>query len=272
MAKKYGKRLETVDGVEIASSYMEYLDLALGDLDDRLKKSTVKSIDFKERISKRTSLLNEIVKEIDRTRQSSADLSSKDKLLRTRLIRNTEMKSALQNLADIAGYKLNSVENTQFSNSEEIANKNKASNLLLLSQNYPILINDSMENQPNARNISSLLADSLADIAKNNTYTRYIEMAYTEVNSILTNDKQTLIEVIRKLKTNEFKLKELEQLKIKVNASLKRLIDIESRLNNMIMHDSEIAKTVRLLENQIKKNQSEQNKASTTAAPVESDL
>ena len=36
-SKKYGKRLETVDGVEIASSYIEYLDLALGDLEDRLK-------------------------------------------------------------------------------------------------------------------------------------------------------------------------------------------------------------------------------------------
>jgi len=129
-----------------------------------------------------------------------------------------------------------------------------------LAQNYPILVNESFENP---RNISSLLADSLADIAKNNTYTRYIELAYSEVNSILTNDKQTLIEVIRKLKTNEFKLKELEQLKVKVNTSLKRLIEIESKLNSMIMHDSEIAKTVKNLENQIKKNQLDENKTST---------
>ncbi len=234
--------------------------MALGDLEDRLKKSTIKSIDFKERISKRTSLLNEIIKEIDRRRQFSIDLSSKDKLLRTRLIRNTEMKSALQNLADIAGYKLKTIENHVAMNSDEISKNNKHSEILLLAQNYPILVNESFENP---RNISSLLADSLADIAKNNTYTRYIELAYSEVNSILTNDKQTLIEVIRKLKTNEFKLKELEQLKVKVNTSLKRLIEIESKLNSMIMHDSEIAKTVKNLENQIKKNQLDENKTST---------
>jgi hypothetical protein len=266
-SKKYGKRLETVDGVEIASSYIEYLDLALGDLEDRLKKSTVKSIDFKERISKRTSLLNEIIKEVDRRRQFSNELSSKDKLLRTRLIRNTEMKSALQNLADIAGYKLNPIENSR--SDESVNTNNKATNLLFLSQNYPILLNDSLENHPNSRNITSLLVDSLSDIAKNNTYNRYIEMAYKEVTNILTNDKQALIEVIRKLKTNEFKLKELEQLKIKVNASLKRLISIESRLSNMIIHDSEIAKTVRQLEKQIKKNQLDENK--TTKTPIESE-
>ena len=43
------KNLETIDGVEIASSYKEYLDLALGDLEDRLKKASVKLLDFKNR-------------------------------------------------------------------------------------------------------------------------------------------------------------------------------------------------------------------------------
>ena len=193
-------------------------------------------------------------------------MSSKDKLLRTSLIRNTEMKSALQNLADIAGYKLNSAENTQFTNSDDT--KVKTANLLLLSQNYPILINET--NQSKSRNITSILVDSLSDIAKNNTYTRYIELAYAEVNNILSNDKQTLIEVIRQLKTNEYKLKELEQLKIKVNASLKRLIEIESKLNNMIVHDTQIAKTVNQLEKQIKKNQLDEKKTLNVSTSVHS--
>lgn len=169
------------------------------------------------------------------------------------------MKSALQNLADIAGYKLNIADSSQYISPDENLNaKVKAANLLFLSQSYPILLNETM-NKSKPRNITSLLANSLADIAKNNTYTRYIELAYAEVNNILANDKQTLIEVIRQLKTNEYKLKELDQLKNKVNASLKRLIEIEYKLNNMIIHDTEIAKTVKQLENKIKKNQLNEN-------------
>jgi hypothetical protein len=90
--KQIGKRLETVDGVEIASSYKEYLDLALGDLEDRLKKSNIKSDDFQDRIHKRTNLLNDIESEIEKRKAYSNELMDKDKLMRTMLIRNTEMK------------------------------------------------------------------------------------------------------------------------------------------------------------------------------------
>ena len=239
--KKYRKRLETIDGVEIASSYVEYLDLAFGDLDDRLKKSYVKLADFKDRVSKRSSLLKEITAEIEKRRGFSQSLSEKDKLLRTRLIRNTEMKSALQNLADIAGYKLNSEEKSKIysksaHNTHEMPNANLFLNLL----------NETSQNEQETRNISHILVNSLGDQLNNSSYTRYIEMAYKEVTDILTNDKQTLIVVIRKLKTNEFKLKELEQLKVKVNSSLSRLTTFESRLSTMINQDSDIAPMIQL--------------------------
>jgi hypothetical protein len=100
------KRLETIDGVEIASSYREYIDLASGDIDDRLVKNHAQLNDLQERIKKRTELNDQIEKEIVRRRAYAQELSEKDKMLRNRLVRNTEMKSALTNLADIAGYKL----------------------------------------------------------------------------------------------------------------------------------------------------------------------
>ena len=247
--KQYGKRLETIDGVEIASSYKEYLDLALGDLEDRLRKSYAKLSDFKERITKRTNLLSEIINESDRRHDYAQKLSEKDKLLRTRLIRNTEMKNALQNLADIAGYKLNSLEKSQVY-STSISNDNLM-NFSRIDENLSTL-NNSKEQE--ARNLTSILADKFGEKANNTTYTRYIEMAYAEVDSLLVNDKQTLVEVIRKLKTNDYKLKELEQLKIKVNASLNRLHEFESQMSDEINHDSQIANTVRQLEGQIKLN------------------
>ena len=231
--KQIGKRLETVDGVEIASSYKEYLDLALGDLEDRLKKSNIKSDDFQDRIHKRTNLLNDIESEIEKRKAYSNELMEKDKLLRTRLIRNTEMKSALQNLADIAGYKLNSMEKLS------IYSGNENGTLINLDEN--------------TRNLTSLLGERLAE-SNNTTYTRYIEMAYVEVDTMLANDKQTLVDVIRKLKTNEAKLKELEQLRVKVNSSLKILNEYEGKLVSMISHDNQIAKTVKQLEEEIKRN------------------
>ena len=97
------KRLETVDGVEIASSYREYMDLALSDLEDRLVKSNSKLLDFNGRIEKRSNLYEKIKEEIIRRKDLSADLVVKTKDVRNRLIKNTAMKSAIQNLADIAG-------------------------------------------------------------------------------------------------------------------------------------------------------------------------
>lgn len=238
--KQYHKRLETIDGVEIASSYKEYLDLALGDLEDRLKKSNLKLADFKERIFKRTNLLKEIEREIEKRKEYSLQLSEKDKFLRTRLIRNTEMKSALQNLADIAGYKLNSVEKNQF-----FTETNSS------SENISSFLDEDETQMVNSRNLTNALVDKWEKSKNSSTYTRYIEMAYTEVDSILATDKQTLIDVIRKLKTNEYKLKELEQLRIKVNSSLVRLNELESSLSNLINHDLQISNTVKLLEKQM---------------------
>lgn len=237
--KKYHKRLETIDGVEIASSYKEYLDLALGDLEDRLKKSNIKLTDFKERIYKRTNLLRQIEHEIEKRKEYSQQLSEKDKFLRTRLIRNTEMKSALQNLADIAGYKLNSIEKNQyFSDSNS-------------SENLSSILNEDETQLVNSRNLTNVLVDKWEKSKNSSTYTRYIEMAYAEVDSILATDKQTLIDVIRKLKTNEYKLKELEQLRNKVNSSLARLNELETSLTNLINHDLQISNTVKLLEKQM---------------------
>lgn len=237
--RKYHKRLETIDGVEIASSYKEYLDLALGDLEDRLKKSNIKLADFKERIYKRTNLLRQIEREIEKRKEYSQQLSDKDKFLRTRLIRNTEMKSALQNLADIAGYKLNSLEKNQyFSDSNS-------------SENLSSILNEEESRVVNSRNLTNVLVDKWEKSKNSSTYTRYIEMAYAEVDSILATDKQTLIDVIRQLKTNEFKLKELEQLRNKVNSSLARLNELETSLTNLINHDLQISNTVKLLEKQM---------------------
>lgn len=73
-----------MDGVELASSYIDYLELAYGDLDDRLSKHYVKLADFKARISKRKSLLEEIVSEINKRRKISEELNQEDKTLRSR--------------------------------------------------------------------------------------------------------------------------------------------------------------------------------------------
>ena len=209
--------------------------MALGDLRDRLRKSETRSEHFKERIIKRTILLNDIEREIKKRKEYSIDLLEKDKLLRNRLIRNTEMKSALQNLADIAGYKLNTLNN------------------LGENQNNISLFNFTHKQI----NYTNLLLNRFGSATKSfntNSYTRYIEMAYSEVDQILIGDKLALIEIIRKLKTNKSKLKELEQLKIKVNSSLNRLNEFESKLINMIKHDTQIQNTINKLENQINFN------------------
>ena len=255
--RKISKRLETIDGVEIASSYKEYLDLALSDLDDRLKKSGLKLTDFQDRIDKRSNLLSEIAKEIAKRKEFSIQLSEKDKILRTRLLRNTEMKSALQNLADIAGYKLSSTEKEKFY-SDLNANRNAGDDSQkFISDNITYMLGNKMNDKEEDSAISvspAINAKISAKISNSSSYTRYIEMAYAEVEAILVKDKQTLIEVIRSLKTNELKLKELEQLKSKVNASLKKLKIFHSNLINIIHRDKQIETTVQQLEDQIKFN------------------
>jgi hypothetical protein len=180
-------------------------------------------------------LLNDIESEINKRKEYSIDLQDKDKMLRNRLIRNTEMKSALQNLADIAGYKLNTLNSF----------KKNLNNISFL--NFT-------EKQKNYTNLLINRFGSDTKSLNSNSYTRYIEMAYAEVDQILIADKQTLIEVIRKLKTNKSKLKELVQLKIKVSLSLNRLNEFESKLVNMIKHDTQIQSTINKLETQIDLN------------------
>ena len=96
-------------------------------------------------------------------------------------------------------------------------------------------------------------------INNSGSYTRYIEMAYSEVESILVKDKQTLINLIRKLKTNDNKLKELEKLKVNVNSSLNRLNEYNANLINIINRDKQIETTVKQLESQIKLNNIKNN-------------
>ena len=106
------------------------------------------------------------------------------------------------------------------------------------------------------QNFTNLLLNRFESDNKSNTnsYTRYIEMAYSEVDQILVSDKQALIEIIRRLKTNKFKLKELETLKAKVNSSLNRLNEFEYKLLNIIKHDAQIQDTINKLENEINFN------------------
>lgn len=170
------------------------------------------------------------------------------------MLRNTEMKSALQNLADIAGYKLNNDKSERIFSSEA---DTSASNQLPIK--YKRILNGTLEPD----NISHFLVNSLTTeraSTDNSTYINYIEMAYTQVNEILMNDKQGLIEVIRNLKTNDLKLKELEELKIKVNSSLERLNEFEARLSTLIGHHSEIANTLIRLNKKIKSDQFDSDK------------
>ncbi len=204
--------------------------------------------DLKERIEKRTSLLNEIDREIKKRKDYSLHLTDKDKILRTRLLRNTEMKSALQNLADIAGYKLNEAEKEKFYADLSFNNNN---NNIKLENN----MNDN-ENLTYALVKRLTTSDNKPNRIINNSgsYTRYIEMAYSEVESLLVKDKQTLIDVIRELRTNDIKLKELEKLKLNVNSSLNRLNEYNANLINVINRDKQIETTVKQLESQIKLN------------------
>ncbi len=92
----------------------------------------------------------------------------------------------------------------------------------------------------------------------NSTYTRYIEMAYAEVQSILGVDKQTLIDVIRKIKDNEEKLSELDKLKQKVTSSLQRLKYMNARLDNTLKQDNDVAHILHQLKTIIRKQQQTQ--------------
>lgn len=155
------------------------------------------------------------------------------------------MKSALLNLADIAGIKINlSSQNSE----NNIGYEHVANNQV--SDGYINILRNSTDPQA----FSHFLKSVNLNRTNNTTYTQYIEMAYTEVSQILVKDKQTLIENFRTLKTNENKLVELEQLKVKVSNSLARLKTFKARMNVLITHEAEITNILLGLEKKIKFN------------------
>ena len=176
-----------------------------------------------------------------------------------RLIRNTEMKSALLNLADIAGIKINIDNNQKPTRSAFDQAASKPSNQAHTADGY-ININI-LRNSTDPQAFSHFLKSVNLNKANNTTYTRYIEMAYQEVSTILAKDKQTLIENLRKVKNNQNKLMELEQLKVKVSNSLARLSAFEAQNKLLISRESEISNILLLLEKKIKFNQFNGSKA-----------
>ena len=213
------KRLETVDGVEIASSYKEYVELAIDDINDRMTKNTVQLNYTLNLLGSREKLFSNIDLEISRIKSYIEELLEKLKSLRDRLRHNTRMKAALVELAKIAGFSL----------------KDK--------QNLPILTSNENKTMLKRSLATTLLLDRKNGGYKmldNNTYNQYIEMAYAEVNSVLASDKQMLLEVIRQKKDNAKRLKMLEALKLKVENSLKRFKLRADKLTDLIKKQTEI--------------------------------
>ena len=104
---------------------------------------------------------------------------------------------------------------------------------------------DTMQTQLKNDSISDS-SENLIDLdeAMNNkngsSYTYYIQMAYNQINDNLGRDKELIIEIIRKKKNNDFKLKELEKLKVKVNNSLTKLKHLDENLILIIKSDESI--------------------------------
>lgn len=158
------------------------------------------------------------------------------------------MKYAIENLANVADYKLKSKPVHRLFDNDETK----------MSSYKSALINSTSD----SKNLTHLISPLIAINRDNNgTYIYYIEMTYTEVNQILKNDKQALIEIIRKLRTNQHKLKELEKLKRKVKNSLERLTNYHNSLSTVIDHDKEIENTIYYLEQKIKNNEYEGDKS-----------
>ena len=77
-------------------------------------------------------------------------------------------------------------------------------------------------------------------------------MAFYEISELLSNDKQTLVTVVRKKINNSFKLKELVSLKVKVGRSVSRLKELVERLVELIKHDTDIQQILRRLKNELR--------------------
>jgi hypothetical protein len=260
--KVHKKRLETIDGVEIASSYKEYIELAVGDLDDRLRKNSFQMDYYMKLIKTRNKLFDEIENEIIRRHSSAEELHEKHKTLRDRLTHNTKMKGALLELANIAGFKLKDkkmeVRRRELNDDVPIFNENKT----LL----PLSIASTLLSHHNGYKSND-----------NNSYNQYIEMAFSEVNSMLTSDKQTLIEVIRQKKDNDKRLKMLETLKLKVENSLNRFKLRAKKLEDLIKKESETKNVLLQLKNVMQQHKfnflnfvtSEAKQIPTVTPPVE---
>lgn len=233
--------METIDGIEIASSYKEYIDLALGDLKDRIKKSRIKIDDFRKRIDKRTRLLDEVVREINRRKSYALKLTENDRLLRKSLIRSNEMKKAINNLAHIAGYKLSEGKfslNKSNPSDEDLNNQDG-----LTSNEQPARNgNDEADNDDSQVKSSPDEENFYDKRVKNASYVEmiYIQMTYNRVNEILARDKQMIIELVRRIKNNSFKLKELEKLRLKIDNQLAKLKLFDAKLADFVRNEIEI--------------------------------
>ncbi len=238
---KHKKRLETVDGVEIASSYREYVELAIDDVNDRLNKNFNQMNYTEKLIVTREKLRGEIDRETSRRYSNADELREKHKTLRDRLTHNTKMKDALVELANIAGFNLKD-------------NKKSDSNRLAEPSDDDAQFIDESENKTLLT--GELLAKKIFlsqgngfKIGDNNSYNQYIEMAYAEVNTVLSSDKQMLIEVIRQKKDNDKRLQKLETLKVKVENSLKKFKIRADKLADLIKKQIEIKNVLTQLKN-----------------------
>lgn len=271
MHRKY---LQTIDGVEIASSYTEFIELAIDDIKDRLKKHNLKLAHFEESVKNRSELSDQIQAEIYRRTAMLNELNESKKLIGSRLTRNNEMKSALINLASIIGYKLGNKKLTATMMTTDSVEVNEASSPspgageasqpVALSTDKRDVDSEKLINELQTNEANAILAQSLTNNGNNNnnnninrnvTYTRYIEMAYDEVISLLASDKQTLVMIIRSIKDNVEKLKELRKLKAKVDTSLKKLKFHENKLRSLIDYESKIDYILDELKNLIQNHQ-----------------
>ena len=232
---KHKKRLETVDGVEIASSYKEYVELAIDDVNDRLNKNFIQMNYTEKLIVTREKLRVEIDRETSRRYSNADELREKHKTLRDRLTHNTKMKDALVELANIAGFSLK--DNKKSDNNRLTESNDEEAQLIDEGENKTLLTGDSL-----AKKIFLSQGNNFK-IGDNNSYNQYIEMAYAEVNTVLSSDKQMLIEVIRQKKDNDKRLRKLETLKVKVESSLKKFKIRADKLADLIKKQIEI-KTV----------------------------
>lgn len=178
------------------------------------------------------------------------------------MIRNIEIRSAIQHLAEIAGYKLASTNSNSNQQSEEVnVSTNQLDYEMLASR---VLENSDLEaannNKTETNNQESELTNlvdkseetdqpSLVALNQISNYTLHIQAAYNQVNQLFARDKQFIVELIRRKKNNDFKLRELEKLRVKVSNSLTKLKQLDENLGQMIRNDVGIEEALIRLSN-----------------------